>query len=39
MQILSVPAFDKTPVQEILTISQINQNVKELQYDLFNVMF
>jgi hypothetical protein len=39
MQILSVSAFDKTPVRDLLTISQVNQNVKELQYDLFNIMF
>lgn len=35
MQILGVSAFDKTPIKELLTEIQINQNVKE-QYDLFN---
>ena len=39
MQILSVSAFDKTPIRDLLTMSQVNQNVKELQYDLFNIMF
>ena len=39
MQILSVSVFDKTPVRDLLTISQVNQNVKELQYDLFDIMF
>lgn len=38
MQILSVSAFDKTPVRDLLTFSQVNQNVKELQYDLFDIM-
>jgi IS4 transposase len=38
MQILSVSAFDKTPVRDLLAISQANQNVKEPQYDLFNIM-
>lgn len=35
MQILSVSAFDKTPIGDLLASSQVNQNVKELQYDLF----
>jgi hypothetical protein len=35
MQILGISAFDKTPVRELLTDFQVNQNVKELQYDLF----
>lgn len=35
MQILGISAFDKTPVKELLTELQVNQNVKE-QYDLFN---
>jgi hypothetical protein len=39
MQILSVSAFDKTSVRDLLTIPQVNQNVKELQYDLFDIMF
>lgn len=38
MQILSVSAFDKTPVRDLLIFSQVNQNVKELQYDLFDIM-
>jgi hypothetical protein len=38
MQILSVSAFDKTPVRDLLAITQVNQNVKELQYDLFDIM-
>ena len=39
MQILSVSAFDKTAVRDLLTMSQVNQNVKELQYNLFDNMF
>ncbi len=39
MQILSVSAFDKTPIRDLLTITQVNQNVKELQYNLFDNMF
>jgi hypothetical protein len=35
MQILGISSFDKTPVKELLTEIQVNQNVKE-QYDLFN---
>ena len=35
MQILGISAFDKTPVKELLTEYQINQNVKE-QSNLFN---
>jgi hypothetical protein len=35
MQILGVSAFDKTPIRELLSDFQANQNVKELQYDLF----
>ncbi|MFI0431491.1 IS4 family transposase [Mariniflexile sp. HMF6888] len=35
MQILSISVFDKTPLQELLTEYQINQNVKE-QINLFN---
>lgn len=35
MQIIGVSAFDKTPITELLTNDQFNQNVKELQYDLF----
>lgn len=36
MQILSVSVFDKTPVRDLLANSQVNQNVKEQQY---NIMF
>jgi len=36
MQILSVSAFDKTSIRNLLTSSQVNQNVKELQYNLFD---
>ncbi len=36
MQILSISAFDKTPIRELLTNFQVNQNVKELQYNLFD---
>jgi hypothetical protein len=36
MQILSVSAFDKTPIRELLTDSHVNQNIKEPQYDLFS---
>ena len=35
MQILGISAFDKTPLKELLTQTQVNQNVKE-QYDLFS---
>jgi len=35
MQILSISAFDKTPLPELLTSFQVKQNVKELQYNLF----
>ena len=38
MQILGISAFDKTPVKELLTEIQVNQNFKE-QYDLFNNQF
>ena len=36
MQILGISAFDKTPIRDLLTISKINQIVKELQYNLFD---
>ena len=39
MQILSISAFDKTTVRDLLSTSQVNQNVKELQYNLFDNMF
>ena len=35
MQILGISAFDKTPIRDLLTVSQVNQNVKELHGDLF----
>jgi hypothetical protein len=38
MQILGISAFDKTPVKELLTNIQVNQNFKE-QNDLFNNQF
>jgi hypothetical protein len=38
MQILGVSAFDKTPVKELLTELQVNQNFNE-QYDLFSNQF
>lgn len=38
MQILGVSAFDKTPIKELLTEIEVNQNVKE-QYKLFNEDF
>ncbi len=36
MQILGVSAFDRTPIRELLTDFKSNQNVKELQYSLFD---
>lgn len=36
MQILSISAFDKTPIGQLLNGFQINQNVNELQFNLFN---
>lgn len=38
MQILGISAFDKTPIRELLTEIEVNQNFKE-QYDLFNNHF
>jgi hypothetical protein len=38
MQILGISAFGRTPVKELLTEIQVNQNFKE-QYDLFNNQF
>ncbi|MDR0606161.1 MAG: IS4 family transposase [Bacteroidales bacterium] len=34
-QILSISVFDKTSIRELLSDTQVNQNVKEFQYDLF----
>lgn len=39
LQILSVSAFDKSHIRDLLTMTQVNQNVKELQYNLFDNMF
>jgi Domain of unknown function (DUF4372)/Transposase DDE domain len=36
MQILSISAFDKTPISELLNGFQINQNVNELEFNLFS---
>ncbi len=38
MQILSISAFDKTSLKELLTGFQVNQNVKE-QYNLLTIEF
>jgi len=38
MQILGISAFDKTPMKELLTDFQDNQNSKE-QRDLFDQVF
>jgi Domain of unknown function (DUF4372)/Transposase DDE domain len=38
MQILSISTFDKTPLKELLTDNQVNQNVKE-QYNLLTIEF
>lgn len=35
MQILGISVFDKTSIRELLANRQFNQNVKELQYNLF----
>jgi hypothetical protein len=39
MQILGISAFDKTPIRDLLSLSQVNQNVKELQYVLFDNLY
>jgi hypothetical protein len=39
LQILSVSVFDKTPIRDLLTTPEVNQNVNELQFDLFDIMF
>jgi len=36
MQILSISAFDKTPISQLLSDFQNNQNVNELQYNIFD---
>ncbi len=33
---LSVSVFDKSNLRDLLTMTQVNQNVKELQYNLFD---
>ncbi len=38
MQILGISVFDKTPIQELLTEYQINQDVKDW-INLFNENF
>jgi hypothetical protein len=35
-QILSISAFDKTPICELLSDFQNNQNVNEQQYNIFD---
>lgn len=35
MRILGISAFDRTPIRELHADFQVDQNVKELQYDLF----
>lgn len=39
IQILSVSAFDKSNIRDLLIMTQVNQNVKERQYNLFDNMF
>ncbi len=39
MQILGISVFDKTPITELLTEFQVNQNVNELKYNLFDNNF
>lgn len=36
MQILSISAFDKTPIKDLLNNFQKNQNVNEQQYNIFD---
>lgn len=36
MQILSISAFDKTPINHLLNDFQKNQNVNEHQYNIFD---
>ena len=37
---INVSAFDKTQIHDLLSMSQVNQNTKELlQYNLFDNMF
>ena len=36
LQILSISAFDKTPINQLLNNFQKNQNVNEQQYNIFD---
>jgi len=36
MQILSVSVFNKSNLRDLLTMTQVSQNIKELQYNLFD---
>jgi Domain of unknown function (DUF4372)/Transposase DDE domain len=38
MQILSISAFDKTPISQLLNDFQNNQNVKDHQYNIFDIL-
>jgi Domain of unknown function (DUF4372)/Transposase DDE domain len=38
MQILSISAFDKTPISQLLKDFQNNQNVNEQQYNIFDIL-
>jgi len=38
MQILGISVFNKSPIKELITELEVNQNFKE-QYDLFNDQF
>lgn len=38
MQILSISAFDKTPISQLLNDFQNNQNVNEHQYNIFDIL-
>jgi hypothetical protein len=37
MQILSISAFDKTPISQLLNDFQNNQNINEQQYNIFEI--
>jgi len=37
LQILSISAFDKTPINQLLNDFQNNQNVNEQQYNLSSI--
>jgi hypothetical protein len=38
MQILSISTFDKTPISQLLSDFQNNQNVNEHQYNIFDIL-